>query len=247
MYIKIQDFNIFCCIIIYYDTWIRVKISIKPWYGLVRVSLNFVRALWNLMKLVSTRKCSSSRVRSLAELAQARASNSKAVSSGMDFLKPYNWQKKNRQKRFRSFQAISIIWKAMGKRHFFNISVDANNRLWLTDQRQVTPTKTRTKIVYALARVNGNTTVPTELWNDWKFLDECSVSGYCSEKKTSIWCFLTKNQIWAMSRIRISLIAESSFGKKKAFDLNDPWTMLNFWICPTNITRLSCQYFLFLN
>ena len=37
----------FCCTIIHYDmrNQLIVKISIKPWYGLVRASLNFVGAL----------------------------------------------------------------------------------------------------------------------------------------------------------------------------------------------------------
>ena len=45
--------------------------------------------------------------------------DSKAVSSGRDYLKPYNRQTRFRQKRFTSFQAISIIWKVFGKSHFF--------------------------------------------------------------------------------------------------------------------------------
>ena len=38
--------------------------------------------------------------------------------------------------------------------------------LWLTGHRQVTPTNTQTKIVLALVRVKGYSTVPTELWTD---------------------------------------------------------------------------------
>ena len=48
-----------------------------------------------------------------------------AVSSGRDFLKLYNGQKKLRQKRFRSFQAISIILKENCKNHFFYNSVES--------------------------------------------------------------------------------------------------------------------------
>ena len=49
--------------------------SIKPCYGLVRASLNFVRALLNSIKLVSTLTCSSARVRVLTASAALHQSS----------------------------------------------------------------------------------------------------------------------------------------------------------------------------
>ena len=49
--------------LLWYLKSIYSKNSIKPWYDLVRASLNFVRALLNLIKLVSILTCSSARVR----------------------------------------------------------------------------------------------------------------------------------------------------------------------------------------
>ena len=49
---------LFCCIFIYYNISMYSKISIKPWDGLVRASLNLVRALLNLIMPVRTRTCS---------------------------------------------------------------------------------------------------------------------------------------------------------------------------------------------
>ena len=55
--------------IIYYAIWdkfqviLKIKISIKPWYFLVRASLVFLGALLNLVKLLSTQTGSSARVR----------------------------------------------------------------------------------------------------------------------------------------------------------------------------------------
>ena len=46
--------------------------------------------------------------------------------------KPYNRQKRFRQKRFRLSQAISKIQKAIGKSHFFIILLTWVSRLWLT-------------------------------------------------------------------------------------------------------------------
>ena len=65
IYIYILRFQYpFCCMIVYYDISaylksIYSKTSIKPWYGLVRACKSFI----NLIKLVSTRTCSSARVR----------------------------------------------------------------------------------------------------------------------------------------------------------------------------------------
>ena len=92
---------------------------------------------------------------------------SKALSRGRDFLKLYNRQKKNRQKKIQvipsHFNNLKSNWQ---KPNFFITPL----RLWLIGHRQVTPTKTRFKTVTvsALARVKGYSTVPTELWTDWK-------------------------------------------------------------------------------
>ena len=72
---------------------------------------------------------------------------------------------KNWAKRFRSFKAISVIQKAIGKSHLFIILLS----LWLTSHRQVALQETRTKIVLALARMQGYSAVQAELWTDWNF------------------------------------------------------------------------------
>ena len=69
---------------------------------------------------------------------------------------------KNWAKRFRSFKAISVIQKAIGKSHLFIILLS----LWLTSHRQVALQETRTKIVLALARMQGYSAVQAELWTD---------------------------------------------------------------------------------
>ena len=52
------------------------KIYIKPWYGLVRASLNFLWAFLNLIKLLSsTLKCRSARVRQHIHLIQTECTH----------------------------------------------------------------------------------------------------------------------------------------------------------------------------
>ena len=47
--------------------------------------------------------------------------------------------------------------------------------LLVTSHRQVAPLKTRTKNVSALSRVKGYSTVPTDLWTDWKFTQKLNL------------------------------------------------------------------------
>ena len=61
----------------------------------------------------------------------------------------------------------------MAKATFFILQVLLS--LWLTSHCQVTPAMTKTKIVLALARVKAYSTVPTELWTDWRYTQKLKI------------------------------------------------------------------------
>ena len=113
-------------------------------------------------------------------LAKVPLSDSKAVSSSEDFLKPYSMQKKKKWVRQKKIQLIPC--------HFNNLNSNCQKQLflqfclrslWLTGLRhwQMTPThctQTRTKI-QALARVKSYCKVKSKLWADWKYPEKFKI------------------------------------------------------------------------